>query len=75
MNKERKQARELLELEIKLARLKVTAAQIRQEKCGNNGGNSGWILCNWRKSPLRPLLKVGRRKPPFPPRAANPVGL
>ena len=32
MNKERKQARELLELEIKLARLKVTAAQIRQEK-------------------------------------------
>ena len=32
MNKERKQARELLELEIKLARLKVTTAQIRQEK-------------------------------------------
>lgn len=32
MNKERKQARELLELEIKLVRLKVTAAQIRQEK-------------------------------------------
>ena len=32
MNKERKQARELLELEIKLARLKITAAQIRQEK-------------------------------------------
>ena len=32
MNKERKQARELLELEIKLARLKVTAAQIRKKQ-------------------------------------------
>ena len=32
MNKERKQARELLEWEIKLARLKIKAAQIRQEK-------------------------------------------
>ena len=67
MNKERKQARELLELEIKLARLKVTAAQIRQEKTRQQRKKQ--------RVDFVPLRKVGRRKPPFPLRAANPVGL